>query len=67
MNKSITGMIDFRVAGYGRLSPQKDVTPYESSMIAILLTALALQPEASYSAFIIENNLQRHFVLPEVK
>lgn len=66
MSTSITGIIDFRVAGYGTLCPKEDITPYESAMVAILLTALALQPEASYSAFIIENNLQRHFVLPEV-
>ena len=65
MTKTTSVGIDFRVAGYGRLSPQEDVTPYEATLIAMLLTAVALQPNAVYTTFVAENKLGRHFVSVE--
>jgi hypothetical protein len=54
--------IDFRVFGYGTLQPKKDITAYEATQIALLLAAISANPNGTYTEFVAQNKLERHFI-----
>lgn len=53
---------------YFRLSPQKDITAWESAkLVELFAYVLASKKQCDWQSFVNENGLQRHFIKTEIE